>query len=152
MTALQSKVMTISWQIWAVKLIITMAFRRQITWVTIHCNGCHMELARGEMLMLATISKLQFHLAVRPEKEADALEKLNKVENRKGGKSAQHCPYIVLCRQCRMHVGKVTTLSSKQFVCYKIDNIYLVTTVMKFERRNCPRYVQDLKRSVALKL
>ena len=147
MTALQSKVMTISWQIWAVKLIITMAFRRQITGVTIHCNGCHMELARGEMLMLATISKLQFHLAVRPEKEADALEKLNKVENRKGGKSAQYCPYIVLCRQCRMHVGKVTILSSKQFVCYKIDNIYLVNNGDEIRAKKlskiCPRLKEE---------
>ena len=103
-----------------------MAFRRQITGVTIHCNRCRMELAKREMLMLATIPPSHLHLAVRQEREEDAFEKLNKVENPKGGKSAQYCPYIVLCRQCRMHVGKVTTLSSKQFVCYKIDNIYLV--------------------------
>ena len=73
MTALQSKVTTISWQISAVKQIITMAFRRQITGVTIHCNGCHMELAKGEMLMLATTSKLH-HLAVRPEKKQTHLK------------------------------------------------------------------------------
>ena len=103
-----------------------MAFRRQLTGVTIHCNGCRMELARREMLMLATIPPSHLHLAVRQEREADAFEKLNKVENPKGGKSAQYCPYIVFCQQCGMHVGNVTILSSKQFVCYKIDNIYLV--------------------------
>ena len=106
-----------------------------------------MELARGEMLMLATISKLLFHLAVRPEKEADALEKLNKVENPKGGKSAQYCPYIVLCRQCRMHVGNVTILSSKKFVCYKIDNIYLVNNGDEIRAKKlskiCPRLKEE---------
>lgn len=102
-----------------------MAFRRQINGVTIHCNRCRMELARREMLMLATIPPSHLHLVVRQEREADAFEKLNKVENPKGGKSAQYCPYIVFCRQCGMHVGNVTILSSKQFVCYKIENIYL---------------------------
>ena len=126
MTASQSNVMTISWQISAVKHRIRMAFRRQITAVTIHCDKCDIELARREMIMLAIIPPSHHHLAVRQEKEADAFEKLKKVENTKGGKSAQYCPWIVLCRQCGMHVGKVTLLLSKQFVCYKIENIYLV--------------------------
>ena len=126
MTASQSNVMTISWQISAVKHRIRMAFRRQITGVTIHCDKCDIELARREMIMLAIIPPSHHHLAVRQEKEADAFEKLKKVENTKGGKSAQYCPWIVLCRQCGMHVGKVTLLLSKQFVCYKIENIYLV--------------------------
>ena len=103
-----------------------MAFRGQITGVTIHCNRCRMELARGEMIMLAIIPPSHLHLAVRQEREADAFEKLNRVENPKSGKSLQYCPWIVLCRQCGMHVGNVTILLSKQFVCYKIENIYLV--------------------------
>ena len=103
-----------------------MAFRKQITGVTIHCNGCRMKLARREMLMLATIPPSHLHLAVRQGRETDAFKKLNKVENPKGGKSAQYCPYIVFCQQCGMHVGNVSILSSKQFVCYKIDNIYLI--------------------------
>ena len=103
-----------------------MAFRKQITGVTIHCNGCRMELARREMLMLATIPPSHLHLAVRQGRETDAFKKLNKGENPKGGKSAQYCPYIVSCQHCGMHVGNVSILSSKQFVCYKIDNIYLI--------------------------
>ena len=103
-----------------------MAFRGQITAVTIHCNRCRMELARREMIMLAIIPPSHLHLAVRQEREADAFEKLNREENPKSGKSLQYCPWIVLCRQCGMHVGNVTILLSKQFVCYKIENIYLV--------------------------
>ena len=112
-----------------------MAFRRQITGVTIHCERCRMELARREMLMLATIPPSHLHLAVRQGRETDAFKKLNKVENPKGGKSAQYCPYIVLCRQCGMHVGNVTILSSKQFVCYKIENVYLVNNGEKIRAK-----------------
>ena len=119
MTASQSNVMTISWQISAVKHRIRMAFRRQITGVTIHCDKCDIELARREMIMLAIIPPSHHHLAVRQGKEADAFEKLNKVENTKGRKSAQYCPWIVLCRQCRMHVGNVTILLSNSLSAIK---------------------------------
>ena len=75
--------------------------------------------------MLATIPPSHCHLAVREGKEDMALTKLTKVENPKGGKSAQYCPYIVYCQGCDSHVGNITILSSKKLICYKIDNVYI---------------------------
>ena len=96
--------------------------------VTLHCDKCRTELARRGILMLATVPPSQCHLAVKQEKEDEAFAKLNKVENSRGGKSAQYCPYIVHCRgpQCGKHVGNITRLASKELICYKIDNVYLV--------------------------
>ena len=92
--------------------------------VALHCKGCRAQLAGREILMLATIPPSHLHLAVKEGKEDEAYTKLNKVENSRGGKSAQYCPYIVFCR-CGLHIGNVTKLASKEFVCYKIDNVYI---------------------------
>ena len=85
-------------------------------------------LATKEILMLATVPPSHLHLAVKEGREEEAYMKLNKVENSWGGKIAQYCPYIVYCREleCPMHLGNVTRLASKLFICYKINNIYLV--------------------------
>ena len=63
--------------------------------VTPHCMRCRAELAGRDILMLATIPPSHLHLAVKEGREEDAYATLNKVENVKGGKSIQYCPYIV---------------------------------------------------------
>jgi len=75
--------------------------------------------------MLASIPPSHCHLAVRQDKEHVAFTKLIQVENPKGGKSAQYCPYIVYCQECDSHVGNITILSSKKLICYKIENVYI---------------------------
>ena len=75
--------------------------------------------------MLATIPPSHCHLAVREGKEDVAYMKLTKLENSKGGKSAQYCPFVVYCRGCSSHVGNITILASKNLICYKIDNVFI---------------------------
>ena len=103
--------------------------------VTLHCKGCRAQLAGREILMLATIPPSQIHLAVKEGKEDEAYTKLSKVEN---------CPYKVHC-QCGLHVGKVTKLASKEFVCYKIDKVYISNNGEEITARKLSKVCERLE-------
>ena len=103
-----------------------MSLRRWMGGVALHCRGCQVKLAGREIVMLATIPPSHVHLAVKEGREEEAYATLNKVENLKDGKKTQYCRYFVHCRQCGMHVGNLTRLASKELICYKIDNLYVV--------------------------
>ena len=89
--------------------------------VTLHCKKCHTELATKEAVMLAKVPPSGTHLAVREGKEEQVEAKLHKVENEKGGKSAQYCPYIFHCRGCGERVANMTKVAGKQLICFRIE-------------------------------
>ena len=124
----------------------------QMGTVTLHCLKCSLELARKEILMLATIPPSHCHLAVREGKEDVAFTKLTKVENPKGGKSAQYCPYIVYCRGCDSHVGNITVLSSKKRICYKIDNVYICHAGKEIKARRLKNITKRLEEECGIEV
>ena len=93
---------------------------------TLHCGECRTELASREILMLATIPPSQIHLVIKEGKEEEAYTKLDKVKISEDEKKAQYCSFEVYCR-CGKHVGKVARLLSKEFICYKVDNVYIAS-------------------------
>ena len=112
--------------------------------VTLHCEGCRSELARKEILMLAGPPSNR-QLSVREGKEDVAYTKLTKVENPKGGKSAQRCPDIVHCLECGLHVGNITILSSKKRICYKTENIYIYHDGEEIRARRLKQIMKKLE-------
>ncbi|XP_068758712.1 uncharacterized protein [Montipora capricornis] len=98
--------------------------------VTLRCGNCHSKLADREILILATTLPTEppSHLAVKEGKENEAYETIIKVENSGDGKSSQNrCPYTLHCRNhnCLVVVGKVTKLVSREFICFKFENVYI---------------------------
>ena len=128
-----------------------MSSRSRMGGVALHCKECYAKLARREILMLATIPPSHLHLAIKEGKEDEAYTKLTKVENPKGGKSAQYCPYIVFC-QCGEHIGNVTKLASKEFVCYKIDNIYITNNGEEITARKLSKVRERLEKECGIEV
>ena len=98
--------------------------------VTLRCGNCHSKLADGEILILAATLPTEppSHLAVKEGKENEAYETIIRVENSGDGKSSQNrCPYTLHCRNhnCHVVVGKVTKLVSREFICFKFENVYI---------------------------
>lgn len=120
--------------------------------VTLHCKECRSVLARKGILMLATIPPSHCHLAVKEGKEDEACAKLTKVENPKGGNSAQYCPYIFYCQKCDSHVGNVTILSSKQLICYKTDNIYIYHGGKEIKARRLKNITKTLEEQCGIEV
>ena len=128
-----------------------MPLRSRVGVVTLHCKKCRAKLAGREILMLASIPPSHLHLAVKEGKEDEAYTKLNKVENSKGGKSARYCPYIVFCR-CGLHVGNLTKLASKEFVCYKIDNVYIAKNGEEITARKLSKVRERLEEECGIEV
>ena len=103
--------------------------------VSLHCKKCTTELAKREILMLATMPPSQQHLAVKEEMEDWALKKILKRTNPKGGRSARYCPFLAHCRNCDNHVGNFTHVSSKVLICFKVENVYVSNGVEKIVMR-----------------
>ncbi|XP_068758709.1 uncharacterized protein [Montipora capricornis] len=98
--------------------------------VTLRCGNCHLKLADREILILATTLPTEppSHLVVKEGKEDRAYETISKVKNSGDGKSSQNrCPYTLHCRNhnCDVVVGKVTKLVSREFICFKFENVYI---------------------------
>ena len=121
---------------------------------TLHCRECRSELARKEILMLATIPPSHRHLAVKEGKEDEACAKLTKVKNPKGGNDAQYCPYIFYCRgrECDSHVGNLTILSSKKLICYKTDNIYIYHDGKEIKARRLKNIAKTLEEQCGIEV
>ena len=116
--------------------------------IALRCKKCRKKLADGEILMLATTpaTELPSHLAVKEGKEEDAYKALDKVENAGTGKSSQNrCPYSLRCRFCSMVVGKVTRLASREFICYKFENVFIMHNSEKIEAKKVSKVLERLQ-------
>lgn len=116
--------------------------------IALRCGKCRKKLADGEILMLATTlaTELPSHLAVKEGKEEDAYKALDKVENAGTGKSSQNrCPYTLYCRFCSMVVGKVTRLASREFICYKFENVFIMYNSEKIEAKKVSKVREELR-------
>ena len=120
--------------------------------VTLHCIDCRAQLARREILMLATVPPSHCHLAVKEGQEDVAYMKLTKNENTKGGKSAHYCPYIVHCRGCGLHLGNVTKLASKELICYKIDNVYISHDDKEIKAKKLSKVAKQLEEKCGIEV
>ena len=138
-----------SWKACALHLRSLMAHAGK---VTLQCNRCDTVLGTRESLMLAAVPPSSLHLAVREEKEDQAYAKLNKVENQKGGKSAQYCPFLVHCRGCGTHVGNVTNVAERTLTCFKIENVYIFHYGKKITANNLKKVSQELEEQCGIEV
>ena len=112
---------------------------------SLRCKNCDTELAKIDLLMLATMPPSQQHLAVKEGLEDKAYTKVTKHDNPKGGKSARYCPFLIRCRKCDNHVGNVTHVGSKLLVCYKVDNLHLCNGVEMIQMNKLSRVASRLQ-------
>ena len=108
-------------------------------------------LGTRESLMLASVPPSSLHLAIREEKEEQADAKLNKVENVKGGKKAQYCPFLVHCRGCGTHVGNVTKLAGRALICFKIENVYIFHYGKKITANKLSKVSKELEEQCGIR-
>ena len=106
-----------------------MASKYSVHDYALYCIKCSTEMARTELLFLATMPPSQRHLAVKEEHEDKVYTVVTKENNPRGGRSAKYCPFIIRCRKCTNHVGNVTHVASKLLICYKVENLYLSNSV-----------------------
>ena len=120
--------------------------------VTLHCKQCYTVLGTRQTLMLASVPPSGWHLAVREGKEEQAYAKLNKVKNEKGGKSDQCCPFLVDCRGCGTHVGKVTKVAGRELICFKIENVYIYHYGKKITAKKLSKVSKELEEQCGIEV
>ncbi|XP_022809817.1 uncharacterized protein LOC111346816 [Stylophora pistillata] len=102
--------------------------------------------------MLAKVPPSGTHLAVREGKEKQVEEKLHKVENEKGGKSAHYCPFNFHCRGCGERVANATKVAGKQLICFKMENVYIFHYGKKITANKLSKVSKELEEECGIKV